>query len=120
MNEVNELLTLSKKGATAKGINCSLTTMINGEHFLAVIIGKQDSDSHLVSLAVRMQSTERWTGPGERFQILRVNLAARTCRRQHGLRRSKKWPSSKIEITENLNATLPLSLSVFFKTARLT
>ena len=51
MNEVNELLTLSKERATAKDINCSLATTINGDRFLAVITGKQDSDSHLVLMS---------------------------------------------------------------------
>ena len=31
------------------------------------------------------------------YQIPRVNLAARTCRRQHGLRPSKEWPLSQLK-----------------------
>ena len=55
------------------------------------------------------QTTESWTGRGERglgFQIPHMNLAARTYRRQHELRRSKDWPSSKPN-GWNPNATLP-------------
>ena len=56
-----------------------------------------------------------------------MNLVAHTYHRQQGLRRSKEWSSSKRELVENPNITLPFCQFVlyddgqpFSKMARLT
>ena len=58
-------------------------------------------------LALRTSNDGKLDGAWERFQILRMNLAARTYRRQHEVGRSKKWQSSIVtEMVANPIATL--------------
>ena len=49
-----------------------------------------------------LQTMESWTGPENEASDFSMNLAARTCRRQNGLRRSKEWPSSKPKLLKIL------------------